>query len=99
MKHADNSEQRIGTRSSVIFDEDVLDEARGLTARSYSADAVRLMRKELERYKKDLVDALNVEKEIAEKYSELQRSLLTWRIRHDVWRSVTISSTCSTSTI
>jgi len=72
MQQADKGEIRRGTRSSVIFDEDVLDEARGAGARAYSVDTVKAMRRELEKSKKELEDAINVQTDIATKYAELQ---------------------------
>jgi len=50
MKHADAAELRRGTRSGIIFDEDVLDEARGIAIRSYSVDTVKAMRRDLENH-------------------------------------------------
>jgi len=72
MTYADKAEQRRGTRSGIIFDEDVLDEARGIAIRSYSVDAVKAMLREVEKTKKDLVDAVNVQSDISKKYIELQ---------------------------
>jgi len=72
MTHADKAELRRGTRSGVIFDEDVLDEARGAHARAYSVDTVKAMRRDLERSKKELEDAILVQTDIATKHAELQ---------------------------
>jgi len=72
MTHADKAELRRGTRSGIIFDEDVLDEARGIAIRSYSVDSVKAMLRELERTQKELIDAMNVQNDITKKYVELQ---------------------------
>eukprot|EP01124_Arcella_intermedia_P018070 TRINITY_DN25040_c0_g1_i1.p1 TRINITY_DN25040_c0_g1~~TRINITY_DN25040_c0_g1_i1.p1 ORF type:complete len:1188 (-),score=283.73 TRINITY_DN25040_c0_g1_i1:91-3609(-) len=72
MEHADKAEQRRTARSSVIFDEDVLDEARGTAARAYSVETVKAMKKDLEKTKKELDDALQVQSDIATKFAEMQ---------------------------
>jgi septal ring factor EnvC (AmiA/AmiB activator) len=72
MTYADKAEQRRGTRSGIIFDEDVLDEARGIAIRSYSVDSVKAMLRELEKTQKEFIDAVNVQNDISQKYIELQ---------------------------
>jgi len=72
MNHADKAELRRGTRSGIIFDEDVLDEARGIAIRSYSVDSVKALLRELEKTQTDLIDAVNVQNDISKKYVDLQ---------------------------
>jgi len=72
MTYADKAELRRGTRSGIIFDEDVLDEARGIAIRSYSVDSVKAMLRELEKTQKDVIDAMNGQNDISKRCGELQ---------------------------
>jgi len=66
MKQADKAELRRGNRNDIIIKE------TENTTKRFSLDTVKLMRRDLERSKKELVDAINVQTDLTKKYVDLQ---------------------------
>jgi len=66
MKQADKAELRRGNRNDIIIRE------TENTTKKFSIDTVKLMRRDLERSKKELVDAINVQNDLTKKYVDLQ---------------------------
>jgi len=81
MTHADKAELRRGTRTrtGIILEE-------GSNSRTYTSEMVKLIRKDLDKSKKELSDALSVQDDLALKYVELQMQHHTLMAKYEELR-------------